>query len=219
MLKKTFVRPVLVALALLYMCCFLSCSRRAPEFGELDFTPIDPAEYEQTDEVTDLVKISVVDFGDIVIRLYPEVAPKTVKNFQSLVAQKFYDGLIFHRVVENFVVQTGSPTGDAPGGSSERIKGEFDDNGFENNLKHIKGTVSMARGASDMDSASSQFFIVHKTTTQNSAMLNGKYASFGYVIYGMDVVDAIAKRPVRSDDSKPITPIVIESICFIKPIE
>lgn len=220
MLKKMMQRTTLLALALLCLLCCFSCSHKAPAFGELDFTPVDLSAYEQTDEVTDLVKISVVGFGDIVIRLYPEVAPKTVKNFQNLVAQKFYDGLIFHRVVENFVIQTGSPTGDGVGGSAEKIKGEFKANGFENNLKHIKGTVSMARVGNDKNSASSQFFIVHKTSSNNSTSLNGKYASFGYVIEGMDVVDKIAKVPVRSEDeSTPITPVVIESIRFIKPVK
>lgn len=202
-------------LLILSLFCCLSCTRKPPVFGELDFSPITPDEYVETDEATTLVKISVVDFGDIIIRLYPEVAPKTVENFQSLVAEKFYDGLIFHRVVEGYVIQTGSPTGNGIGGSSQTIKGEFDSNGFENNLKHIKGTVSMARLSHDMDSASSQFFIVHQTN-QNSSKLNGEYASFGYVIHGMDVVNAIAKTPVI-EKSIPITPVVVESIRFIKP--
>ena len=218
---KSITRTLCVVLSLiLTLLCCLSCARKAPVFGELDFSPVTPGDCVETDEITTLVKVSVADFGDIIIRLYPEVAPKTVENFQTLVSQKFYDGLIFHRVMEGFMIQTGSPTGNGIGGSSEKIKGEFDTNGFENNLKHIKGTVSMARLPNDKNSASSQFFIVHETNS-NTSSLNGKYASFGYVICGMDMVNAIAKTPVKNtvdgEKSIPITTVVIESIRFIKP--
>ena len=194
-------------------------SRRAPAFAELDFSAVDAAACVETDSVTDLVKISVKDFGDIIIRLYPEVAPKTVANFQTLVSEQFYDGLTFHRVVVNFMIQTGDPDGDGTGGSDESIKGEFTSNGFENNLKHIKGVVSMARRSDDMNSASSQFFIVHKTNDSTTS-LNGDYASFGYVVSGMDVVDAIAKVPVKNNEndtekSVPVTPVVIDTVRFV----
>lgn len=196
------------------------CSRKAPAFAELDFTAVDAAACTETDEVTELVKISVKEFGDIIVRLYPEVAPKTVANFQQLVSEQFYDGLTFHRVVVNFMIQSGDPDGDGTGGSGKTIKGEFDSNGFENNLKHVKGVISMARLSKDKNSATSQFFIVHKTN-DSTAKLNGDYASFGYVVSGMDVVDAIAKVPVKNNDmgtekSVPVTPVVIDTVRFVK---
>ena len=153
---------------------------------------------------------------DIIVRLYPEVAPETVANFQKLVSEHFYDGLTFHRVVKNFMIQGGDPKGDGTGSSDKKIKGEFNINGFQNNLKHIRGVISMARG-NEFNSASCQFFIVHKT----SAHLNSNYASFGYVVAGMDAVDMIAESPVKKNESDeasvPINKIVIESIRFVQP--
>ncbi len=214
-----------VCLALTMLMClsstlFFGCARKAPAFAELDFSTVDPETCVEVDTPTNLVKISVENFGDIILRLYPEVAPKTVQNFQNLVSQKFYDGLTFHRVVKDFMIQTGDPEGTGLGGSGKSIRGEFSNNGFENNLKHISGTVSMARTSDDNNSASSQFFIVHKTNT-NTSSLNRNYAAFGYVIYGMDVVDAIAKVPVRNnmsnnEKSTPITSVVISSARFVE---
>ena len=192
----------------------LSCgSSGAPVFADLDFTAIDAAKATETNNVTDYVKITVAEYGDIIIRLYPEVAPKTVENFQMLVSQGFYDGLTFHRVIETFVIQTGDPNGDGTGGSEQTIKGEFRLNGFENNLKHIRGVVSMARLGADMNSASSQIFICHQSNAQTSG-LNGKYADFGYVVSGIEVVDKIAKVATDSAD-KPLTDVVIEKACFV----
>ena len=159
---------------------------------------------------TDHVKITVKDFGDIIVRLYPDVAPLTVQNFKKLVSEKFYDGLIFHRVIKGFMVQGGDPEGTGLGGSSANVRGEFSQNGFENNLDHRKGVISMARNGQDMDSASSQFFICQKT----SPHLDGSYAAFGYTVYGIDVVDAIADVRTDSND-KPKTDVVIESIRFV----
>ena len=212
-------------IALLLTCLALSgcATHQAPAHGDLDFTAVDPAVCVETDEVTTLVKMSVKDFGDIIIRLYPEVAPKTVKHFQELVADHYYDGLIFHRVVKDYMIQGGDLDGDGISNeSSKTIEGEFSANGFENNLKHIKGVISMARLGHDMDSASAQFFIMHKT--EKGASLNGKYASFGYVVSGMDVVNDIASVPVKNDafgmeKSTPITPVVIESVRFVKVSE
>lgn len=220
------IRVLSWALALVLCLCTVTmsgCSRKAPAFAELDFSAVDPTACVETDEVTDLVKISVKEFGDIIIRLYPEVAPKTVKNFQDLVSEHFYDGIIFHRVVVNFMIQGGDPDGDGTGGSEHTIKGEFLSNGFENNLKHIRGVISMARLGNDMDSATSQFFIVHKTNDSTTA-LNGDYASFGYVVSGMDVVDAIATVPVKNnasgtEKSVPVTPVVIDTVRFVKTVE
>ncbi len=222
-MKFRIVSLLLAVLMCAAVLLTVGCGRKAPAFAELDFTAVDAAACVETDEVTDLVKISVEGFGDIIVRLYPEVAPKTVANFQGLVADHYYDGLIFHRVVKNFMIQGGDIDGD--GVTNEglpTIKGEFSSNGFENNLKHIRGVISMARMGNDMNSASTQFFIVHKTELGKD--LNGDYASFGYVVAGMDVVDAIANVPVKNnatgtEKSTPVTPVVIESVRFVKVAE
>ncbi len=127
--------------------------------------------------------------GDVIkIELDPEAAPVTVANFTKLVKEGFYDGLIFHRVIRNFMIQGGDPTGTGRGGSKETIKGEFAANGVQNPLKHTRGVISMAR-AMDPDSASSQFFIMH----QDAPHLDGSYAAFGKVVEGMEAVDRIAE--------------------------
>lgn len=126
--------------------------------------------------------------------LYPETAPNTVNNFISLIKKGFYDGLIFHRVISGFMIQGGCPEGMGTGGPGYKIKGEFSQNGFVNNLSHDPGVLSMARAMSP-DSAGSQFFIMHKKATH----LDGAYAAFGRVIEGMDIVDKIAD--VRTDYS------------------
>ena len=118
----------------------------------------------------------------------------------------FYDGLIFHRVMEGFMIQGGDPLGTGMGGPGYTIKGEFNENGFSNGLKHTRGVISMAR-TRDMDTAGSQFFIMHK----DSETLDGKYASFGFVTEGLEVVDRIAQVKIDKND-KPLVPIVIESI-------
>ena len=161
-----------------------------------------------------LVLIDVKDKGKIVVELYPDIAPITVKNFKRLVSQGFYDGLIFHRVIEGFMIQGGDPEGTGMGGSSETIKGEFSANGVENNLKHQRGVISMARNSISMDSASSQFFIMH----QDAPSLDGQYAAFGKVVYGMDVVDAIAEVETNYND-KPTENVVMEKVYIITPEE
>lgn len=126
--------------------------------------------------------------GTITAELYPEVAPNTVNNFISLVKKGFYDGLIFHRVISEFMIQGGDPRGTGTGGPGYSIKGEFSQNGIKNDLKHDRGVLSMAR-AMDPNSAGSQFFIMHAS----APYLDGAYAAFGKVKEGMDVVDRIAK--------------------------
>ena len=137
--------------------------------------------------------------GDIIkAELYPEIAPNTVKNFISLINQKFYDGLIFHRVIKGFMIQGGDPEGTGMGGPGYGIKGEFSSNGFKNDLAHEAGVLSMARSMMP-NSAGSQFFIMHK----DSPHLDGDYAAFGKVIEGMNVVDRIAQTKTdRSDRPK-----------------
>ena len=170
---------------------------------------IDKVSYKETNKVTNYVKIET-NKGIMLLELYPDIAPITVENFQNLVSEKFYDGLIFHRVIKDFMIQGGDPEGTGMGGSEKTIKGEFKNNGVENNLSHTRGVISMARNSISMDSASSQFFIVHKDSTY----LDGDYATFGKVIAGLDVVDKIAEVDVDSNDKPRITQ-KIKSIRFI----
>ena len=190
--------------------------------GETVYT-IEKSSYVESKEETDLVKIEVDGYGIIIAELYPDIAPITVKNFKKLVSEKFYDGLVFHRVIKDFMIQTGDPTGTGTSGSEDTIKGEFALNGVTNDLSHTRGVLSMARlGAESdeletpatMDSASSQFFIVHK----DSLWLDGKYAAFGKVIHGMDVVDSVAFS-VTDDNDKPLNEKTIKSIRFVKAYE
>lgn len=156
-----------------------------------------------------MVKIEMQNGKVITLELYPNTAPETVKNFEKLVNEGFYNGLTFHRVINGFMIQGGCPKGNGTGGPGYHIKGEFASNGFDNPLKHTRGVISMAR-AQDPNSAGSQFFIMH----QDAPYLDGQYASFGKVIDGIEVVDEIAK--VRTDFSdKPIEPQVIKSITII----
>ena len=137
--------------------------------------------------------------GDIIkAELYPEVAPNTVNNFLSLVNKGFYNGLIFHRVIKGFMIQGGCPDGTGMGGPGYCIKGEFAANGVQNDLRHTRGVLSMAR-AQPMDSAGSQFFIMHK----DAPHLDGQYAAFGCVMDGMDVVDRIVNQPRNMMTNKP----------------
>ena len=141
--------------------------------------------------------------------LYPEIAPKTVENFVKLVNDKFYDGLIFHRVIKGFMIQGGDPLGNGTGGSNENIIGEFASNGIENNLKHVRGVISMAR-AMNPNSASSQFFIMHK----DAPHLDGNYAAFGKTIAGLEVVDKIATVKTDSKD-RPTSEVKLIKIEFV----
>ena len=145
--------------------------------------------------------------GDMIrLELYPDIAPISVNNFISLINKKFYDGLIFHRVIKGFMIQGGCPEGTGMGDPGYSIKGEFAQNGVENNLKHTEGVLSMARSM-DPDSAGSQFFIMHKT----SPHLDGAYAAFGKVIEGMDVVNRIAEIPTDYSD-RPLEDQVMETV-------
>lgn len=181
-----------------------------PKQEDIDLSDANIEDFEETDEQTNYVVISVEGYGDILIRLFPEVAPITVNNFKTLVANKFYDGLIFHRVIENFMIQGGGYTTLGQEVPSPTIKGEFASNGFENNLLHVEGVISMAR-TNVPDSASSQFFIMHKTAPH----LDGQYAAFGYAADGRDVVDAIAKCSTNHNDM-PVPSVVISSVRFVK---
>lgn len=169
---------------------------------------------DETDKLSNVVIIDVKDFGKITVELYPDVAPETVRNFKKLVNEKFYDGLIFHRIIEGFMIQGGDPKGDGTGGYTDAngnkvtIKGEFSSNNFKNTLAHTRGVISMARSGNP-NSASSQFFICQYSASH----LNGDYAAFGKVIEGIEVVDAIAAVDTNSSN-KPLKDVVISSITF-----
>ena len=179
---------------------------------EKDFTSgdIEGYHYEETEEITNYVKIVTNKDKVILIELYPEIAQITVENFQKLVSEHFYDNLTFHRVIANFMIQTGDPTATGAGGSDKKIQGEFSLNGIENTLKHEKGIVSMAR-SSDYDSASSQFFIC---VSDNLEYLDGSYAASGRVIAGYDAVEEISN--VQTDgNNKPTTTQKMETVRFV----
>lgn len=154
-----------------------------------------------------MVTIEMENGKKIKLELYPDKAPITVANFEKLVKEGFYDGIIFHRVIWGFMIQGGDPTGTGTGGSKERIKGEFLANGVVNSIKHTRGVISMARTA-DPNSASSQFFIMHR----DAPHLDGQYAAFGKVVEGIEVVDEIASvetnamdKPMKDQRIKTIT--------------
>ena len=210
MIKTTSARIISVALALIIACSalvFTACagkntgSTEATKKAETTTTAVQattataaPATADETTGNVVKAVIDVKDYGEIKLDLYPDIAPKTVANFKKLAESGFYDCLTFHRIMDGFMIQGGDPKGNGTGGSDEEIFGEFTANGFQNNLSHTRGVISMARNSVSMDSASSQFFIVHKDST----FLDGQYASFGKVTEGMEVVDQIAK------DAKPI---------------
>jgi peptidyl-prolyl cis-trans isomerase B (cyclophilin B) len=157
------------------------------------------------------MKLPVVTFelenGDqIKAELYPEIAPNTVNNFVSLINKNFYDGVIFHRVIDGFMLQGGDPYGTGMGGPGYTIMGEFSGNGFKNDLKHEEGVLSMAR-AMNPNSAGSQFFIMHKKAPH----LDGQYAGFGKVIEGMDVVNKIAKTKTDRSD-RPVSEVKMKKV-------
>ncbi len=191
--KNNFgVKLISLSTAILFSLIALSmtsCTKKEESLqGKVDF-----------DAKTQVVVIEMQNGGVIKLEMDPDQAPITVNNFVGLVKQKFYNGLKFHRVIKDFMIQGGDPQGTGMGGSSQTIKGEFSENGVNNNLKHVRGVISMAR-SQEMNSASSQFFIIHGDANS----LDGKYAAFGKVIEGMDVVDAIAN--VECDITNPQSP-------------
>ena len=157
----------------------------------------------------EMIKITMENGKAMTLELYPEIAPKTVENFESLVKKGFYNGLIFHRVIAGFMIQGGCPEGSGMGGPGYSIKGEFSSNGFNNTLKHTRGVISMAR-AQDPDSAGSQFFIMHA----DAPHLDGDYAAFGKLVDGFDVLDEIASVSTDWFD-KPVKEQKIEKIEII----
>lgn len=170
-----------------------------------------PEGFTLSKEATNYVDIKTDAGKHILIELYPDKAPKTVENFKKLVSENFYDGLIFHRIIDGFMIQGGGPEFVNRKDRAEAINGEFSENGFEgNDLNHDRGCVSMAR-TNDPNSASSQFFICNG----DSRFLDGKYAAFGMVLSGMEEVDRIAKLPKDASDY-PENPPVMEEVRFVE---
>ena len=210
-----------LCLCLLFMLCGCSEEEKKMNYsteklnGKTIYN-IENKKYIESDEATNYIKIDVNNYGIMIAELYPEVAPITVENIKELIKAKFYDGIIFHRVIKDFMIQTGDPTGTGMGGSEKEIKGEFEINGIKNNISHTRGVLSMARRGSNpetedtLNSASSQFFIVH----QDSNFLDGSYASFGKLLNGYDILDKIATTSTDQND-KPLNDIKINSIRFV----
>lgn len=166
--------------------------------------------FTETNKQTDYVKIEMENGNSLVLSLDEKNAPLTVANFKKLVSEKFYDGLIFHRVIAGFMIQGGDPTGTGMSGSKDKIKGEFLMNGVRNTLSHKRGVISMAR-TNAPDSASSQFFICHA----DASFLDGQYAAFGEVVEGIETVDEIASVPTNAMD-KPLKEQKIKRVYFVE---
>lgn len=160
--------------------------------------------WKKTFTATHHATIEIEGYGSVHLELYGNEAPETVANFVKLANQGFYDGLTFHRIIEGFMAQGGDPNADGTGDSGTNLKGEFSLNGFDNPIPHERGTISMARGGNDYNSASCQFFIVHQTSESNSYSLDGKYAAFGKVTEGMEVIDAICESAEPTDNNGSI---------------
>ena len=158
-----------------------------------------------------MIRITLKDGGVIDLELDKKAAPVTVENFEKLVKDKFYDGLIFHRVIPGFMIQGGDPEGTGMGGPGWHIKGEFAANGWNNPIAHKRGVISMAR-AQDPNSAGSQFFIMHK----DASYLDGQYAAFGKVVKGIEVVDKIAGVPTSRWNNRPYEDQVIDTIRIVE---
>lgn len=203
-------------LLLTAILCFTLVGCGSKEDGEM--LPLDKEKKEETNK--DLltgkhnIEIDIKDHGIIKVELDGDIAPITVTNFVKLVKDGFYDGLTFHRVITGFMMQGGDPKADGTGGSSETIKGEFKNNGVENNLKHTRGVISMARSQAN-DSASSQFFIMH----QDYPSLDGDYAAFGKVTSGMEIVDKICEGTKVEDGNGTVNKENQPQITSIKVVE
>ncbi len=201
-MKSKFKKFIFIALAAIFCLTIAACTEESGENSRAESSePADDLKcidfniegnetvMDQYETSNPVVAIYVKDYGVIVAELYPEIAPNTVNNFLSLIKKGFYDNNTIHRMLPNFVIQGGDPNGTGGGDPGYSIKGEFTKNGFQNDLKHTKGVLSMAR--SDYDSAGCQFFIM----LDDVAGLDGAYASFGKVIDGFDVCEAIEKIP------------------------
>lgn len=212
--NKNTIYMILLILSL-SLVGLVGCNKEEVKNEDVESANEDNANFDSASfKGTHQVEIELENYGTIRVELDEASAPITVNNFVKLVEEGFYDGLTFHRIISGFMMQGGDPTGTGMGGSDETIKGEFAQNGVENKLSHTRGAISMAR-SNDVNSARSQFFIVH----EDSTFLDGSYAAFGYVTEGMDVVDKICtETPVQDkngtveNEDQP----VIKSIKVIK---
>ena len=191
--------------AVMLSLVFIACNTESKNQDE------DNQQGENMDKI--IATIEMEDGGIIKLELYPDIAPQTVRNFVSLARKGFYDGLTFHRIIPGFMIQGGDPNGTGTGGPGYCIKGEFAINGFENDLKHTRGVISMARLNKPYDRVGSQFFIMHA----DAPHLDGAYAAFGMVIEGMDVVDRIASVDCNPMNNHPYEDVVIKSITISGP--
>jgi cyclophilin family peptidyl-prolyl cis-trans isomerase len=231
-MKMTKLLLVLLTLSLL-LTGLMACSTTEggtdnPNAGACDMNEVEAeidsmqvGNFTETKNKTDYVRFNVQGYGSFVVRLRPDVAPATVENFQGLVAKKYYDGITFHRVVKDFMIQGGDPDGNGTGGDTadgKKLKGEFAVNSVRNELSHVTGVISMARRSDDMDSATSQFFICNSNASYS---LDGLYAGFGYVVAGLETVLLISDADVKlnaygTEVSVPTEKIIIDSIVFVE---
>lgn len=201
-----------ICIGLLILAYLLLLTSGCSSKNEFNTGEIEGYFYQETEEKTEYVKLVTNKDKVVLIELDKNEAPLTVENFQNLVSEHFYDGLTFHRVIKDFMIQTGDPTATGTGGSSKKIKGEFASNGIKNNIKHKKGVVSMARAGNDLDSASSQFFIM---VSDDHDYLDGDYAAFGRVIAGYEAIEEISKVKTDSND-KPYRQEKIRTMRFVE---
>ncbi len=203
-------RIFLIILASVMMLSLFSCKKKV----DYNVTEIGGYVVEESELPTNYVRIVMKNGDAMLLELYPDDAPITVENFKKLVAEKYYDGIIFHRVISGFMIQGGDPDGDGYSNNDRpNIKGEFYINGYRNPIKHERGVISMAR-SKDYNSASTQFFIVHQTSVNNTNALDGQYASFGKLLAGYDVLDKIASVKTNSSD-KPTSKQQMAEVRFV----
>lgn len=201
---KKFISLVLSALLVVSVLSMYGCQSKEAE----DTTVAANAQSgDNSNAENPVATITMNDGKTITVELYYDKAPNTVKNFISLANKGFYDGLTFHRVINNFMIQGGDPNGDGTGNPGYSIKGEFSANGVQNTISHVRGVISMGRTMASYDSAGCQFFICQADRTS----LDGQYAAFGMVTDGLDVVDEIASVETNSND-KPVTDVIIKTI-------
>lgn len=202
---KKLLLTFLCAAMLLSLC---ACESKT-SVKDYNVTKIDGYVLEESETPTNYVRIVMEDGSAMLLELYPDIAPITVQNFKGLVSDKYYDGIVFHRIMSGFMIQGGDPDGDGySNGDRPTIKGEFAYNGFVNNLSHERGVISMARSTA-YNSASTQFFIMHKTNTS----LDGQYAAFGKLLAGYDTLDKLAAWKVNGD--RAIDPPVMKTVRFV----
>ena len=202
-------RLISIFLILCALLCVSSCAKK-----DYDVKKIDNYVVSESKTPTNYIRIVMEDGGAMLIELYPETAPITVENFKNLVAEKYYDGITFHRVDSGFMIQGGDPNGDGiSNGDKPTIKGEFAMNGVQNDLSHDRGVISMAR-ATDPNSASTQFFIMHYKNTG----LDGQYAAFGKMLAGFSTLDKIANTETYPSE-KPVKDQTMAEVRFVNIVE